>query len=201
MEPALAAKFPEIKTYLGQGIDDPTATTRFDVTPAGFHVIIFSAEATTYIDPYSRGNTINYISYDKRDARSDQPFVEGEIDRRINDEIKNDGQRAVNRPPVGDSLLTYRLAVAATGEYTAFHGGTVAAGQAAIVTAINRVTGIYEREVAIRLILVANNNLLVYTNAGTDPYTNGSPGALLNENQANIDSVIGSANYDVGHVF
>ena len=103
--------------------------------------------------------------------------------------------------PSGTQLRTYRLAVAATGEYTAYFGGTVAAGQAAIVTAVNRVTGIYERDLSIRLQLVANNNSLVYTNAATDPYTNDDPYSLLDENQANIDSVIGNANYDIGHVF
>ena len=29
MEPGLAAQFPDIRTYRGQGLDDATATTRF----------------------------------------------------------------------------------------------------------------------------------------------------------------------------
>lgn len=98
-------------------------------------------------------------------------------------------------------MRTYRTAIAADGEYTAFHGGTVILGQAAIVTAINRVTGIYETELSIRLTLVANNDSLVYTDAGTDPYSNSDAFALLDENQTTIDTEIGNANYDLGHVF
>ena len=101
----------------------------------------------------------------------------------------------------GTELRTYRTAVAATGEYVAFHGGTVGLGQAAIVTAINRVSGIYESELSVRLQLVASNSSLVYTNSATDPYSNSNASALLTENQANVDAVIGNANYDIGHVF
>ena len=99
------------------------------------------------------------------------------------------------------SLRIYRLACAATAEYTAYFGGTVPAGLAAIVTAINRVTGVYESELGIRLELVAGNDLIVYMNTGTEPYSNGNPTALLTQNQANLDAVIGSTNYDIGHVF
>ena len=66
---------------------------------------------------------------------------------------------------------------------------------------MNRVTGVYETELDIRMVLVANNINIVYTNASTDPYTNNSPSSLLTQNQSTLDSIIGSANYDIGHVF
>ena len=204
MEPGLAAKFPEIKTYAGQGLDEPTATVRLDWTPHGFHALISAIGGTVYIDPYSRDEVIHYISYFKGNARRSQtPSSNGP------DVIDEQGMAAQIKTlieqgavvPSGSDLRTYRTAVAATGEYTIFHGGTVALGQAAIVTAMNRVNEVYERDVAIRMVLVANNDLVVYTDPGTDPYTNNSGSAMLGENQANLDAVIGDANYDVGHVF
>ncbi len=205
MAPALAAQFPTIKTYAGQGIDDPTATVRLDWTPAGLHAMILSATDTIFIDPYQRGDIDHYISYFKRDFQlpAAKIFIEPAptvADTAMAREIAALVASGVLKPS-GAQLRTYRLAVAATGEYTQFHGGTVAQGLAAIVTTMNRINGIYEREVAVRMTLVANNNLLVYTNSATDPYSNGNASALLNENQTNIDNVIGNANYDVGHVF
>jgi hypothetical protein len=206
MEAGLAAKFPDIKTYSGQGIDDPTATIRFDLTPNGFHAMVIAAGNTVYVDPYSRGDVAHYISYDKRDFKKS-----GEIPHCLLDDQAEpfsaaaSGSSPADLPglltPVGTSLRTYRIAVAADGEYTAFHGGTVPLGLAAVTTTINRVTGIYEREFSVRLVLVANEASIIYTNAATDPYTNSSPSALLSENQANLDAVIGNANYDIGHVF
>jgi hypothetical protein len=199
MEPELAQAHPDITTYLAVADDNAAMTARLDLTPAGFHAIIFTLDGTVYIDPYQPGNRLEYISYYKQDMSRREPFYCGVTGELVDAShgLKDHLQVAA----VGDVLNTYRLAVAATGEYTAFHGGTVAGGLAAIVTTINRVTGIYERELSVRLTLVANNNLVVYTNSGTDPYSNNNPGALLSENQTNLDAVIGSANYDIGHVF
>jgi len=205
MEDELADKYPEIRTYLGQGIDQTNVSARFDITPAGFHAIIFTTDGTVYIDPYSSGDSRYYISYYKKDFTNKRETInstcnvlglESEIALRLREQVENG-------PDVftGEELRTYRLACAATGEYTIFHGGSVAAGMAAIVTAINRVTGVYELEVAVRMVLVANNDLIVYTDPSTDPYTNNNGVTMLGENQANLDAVIGSANYDIGHVF
>jgi len=85
MEPELAQKFPELKTYVGRGLDDLTATLRMDVGPRGFHAIIISAEGQTYIDPYSRDTDADYIAYFKRDfVAADKTFT-CELDRQIND--------------------------------------------------------------------------------------------------------------------
>jgi len=67
MEDELANKYPDIKTYLGQGIDQTTASARFDITPTGFHAIIFTLDGTVYIDPYGSGDNKYYISYYKKD--------------------------------------------------------------------------------------------------------------------------------------
>jgi hypothetical protein len=71
VEAGLAAKYPELNaTYRAQGIDDPTATSRFDWLPTGFHTIIISTAATVMIDPYAQGKTTASISYWKLDAKS-----------------------------------------------------------------------------------------------------------------------------------
>jgi hypothetical protein len=204
MADELAAKYPQIKTYLAQGINDGTARARFDLTPEGFHAIIFSSKGTVYIDPYSLGEARYYISYYKKDYLPTEDELKATCnllgtDSEFGDHIRN---LVENNPDVliGPQLRTYRLACAATGEYTIFHGGTVELGLAAVVTAVNRITGVYESEVGVRLELIPNNDLLIYTNPTTDPYTNDDGVAMLDQNQTNLDAVIGNANYDIGHV-
>ncbi len=199
MEPGLSAKYPEFKTYTVKGIDDPYAVGKIDITLAGFHAMVLTPNGSYFIDPYSSEEKEIYISYFKKDFVSNQAF-ECHVEESVTNDSKiNDLMRGFFSS--GPQLRSYRLALAATGEYTARFGGTVAGGMAAIVTSMNRVNGVYEKDLCVRMVLIANNDTLVYTNAATDPYTNNNGGAMLGQNQTNLDNVIGPANYDMGHVY
>jgi hypothetical protein len=206
VEPGLLTEFPEAgATFRGQGIDDPTATVRFDLMPSGFHAIVLSAGDTVYIEPYALGGEQDYMSFYHNDSPADW-FIHdcttaGDAGAKQNKPVSILG---TTTPAVvsGASLKTYRLAIGATAEYTStYGGGTVAGGLNSIVTTINFVDAIYERELAIHLVLVANESSLIFTNTATDGYTHESIPNMLSENQAKLDSVIGAANYDIGHVF
>ncbi|HEY0556037.1 MAG TPA: zinc-dependent metalloprotease family protein [Thermoanaerobaculia bacterium] len=212
LEPALAAKFPEIRTFVAQGIDDATATARLSLTSLGFHAMVLSTAGTVFIDPYRKWDARYALSYFKQDARraAGPPFHCDVKDAPVNDEIERATTPTTPTTPVtaaasGTQLRTYRLALAATGEYSAAvcapNPAAVACAMNAMVVSMNRVDGVYEREVAIRMVLIGNDDLIVYTDGTTDPYTNNDGATMLGQNQANLNSVIGSANYDIGHVF
>ncbi len=197
MEPGLAAKFPEFKTYLGWGVDDPTAAARLSWTAAGFQATLDIGSRRFVIAPYRRGDATRYMCFDEQDA-IDQDSWGDDIDTVA---VPHE-PRATNATSRSHATRhTYRLAVATTGEYAQEQGGTITQTLAAIVNTINAVNGIYERDFSIRLALIANNDQIIYTDGDADPYTDSDASAILGENQANLDAVIGRANYDVGHCF
>ncbi|HEX8071532.1 MAG TPA: M12 family metallo-peptidase, partial [Pyrinomonadaceae bacterium] len=210
MEPELAARFPAIKTYRGQGLDDPTASTRFDWTPEGLHAIILSARGTFYVGPYARGDNATYLAYAHQDITAEAGALACAVTAAEQEQaIKSattiaPAQARAHTPLVvsGATLRTYRLAVAATAEYTqTYGGGTTGGALSAITTTVNLVDAIYERDVAVRLVLVAGETSIIFTDTATDGYTSDSVGSLINENQTRLDAIIGAANYDIGHVF
>ncbi|MCE7924866.1 MAG: T9SS C-terminal target domain-containing protein [Haliscomenobacteraceae bacterium CHB4] len=202
MAPELQAQFPDIRCYTGQGIDDPTAKVKCDLTPHGFHAMIISAlHSSVFIDPYSQGDTENYVVYFKKDylkKSDDAPFVCATPDEDWQEIPTGDAAPKAQ----GDcQIRRYRLALACTGEYAVFHGGTTVLALAAMNTTMNRVNGVYENDFAITMQLIANNTQIIYLNGGSDPYSNGNASSMLTENQSNVTNVIGSANFDIGHVF
>ena len=208
MEDELAVKFPQFKTFNGQGIEDKTAILKLDYTHKGLHAYVLSSSGDWAIDPLTDQTTSYYQVYAKKDFQSDKTMqfscgveANDEEMKKSIEAVKNSFDNFAAKSLPQCILRTYRIGINATGEYTAFHGGTVADGMAAIMTTMNRVNGVYERDAALRMILIGNNDLVVYTNASTDPFNNNNASALLNASHTNLVSVIGSANFDIGHVF
>jgi len=199
LDPALAARYPEIKSYIGIGIDNPTATSYFSVSPLGFKAMTLSADkAAVFIEPISQDLT-TYTVYRKSDkVRSLNAFECSVID-----EVAPQVDQSTLRPNADDSTLrTFRLAMSCTGEYTAYFGGTKALALAAINNSITRCNGVFEKDFGVRMVIIANTDLVIYTSASTDPYAAASSMSQWNSQlQSTLTSVIGEANYDVGHLF
>lgn len=201
MEEGLASRFPEIKTYRGISIENPLRRIRFDWTHRGLRVMMIGPGGSFFIDPYAVGDRQHYISYYKSDYRgTGEPFICHTESKPAEHKINEGDERA------GDCVFrSYRLAVAVTGEYSNYFDATSSADAdivlAEVVTAVNRVNEVYEVDFAIRMVLIANNDDVFYYNGNTDPFTNGNGSTMLTQNQNNMTSVIGSANYDIGHVF
>ncbi|UHO40291.1 T9SS type A sorting domain-containing protein [Chryseobacterium capnotolerans] len=199
--PELAAKYPDIKSYVGQGLEDPNSTVYFSVSPLGLSSMeIYGDKSAVFIEPYSK-DLSTYVVYKKSDKNDDLSKFECTVIDVAKKGVSNANIAA--RPNADDAKLrTFRLALSCTGEYTAYFGGTKAQALAAMNSTMTRVNGVFEKDFAARMVLIANNDAVIYTNASTDPYSAASGMSSWNSQlQSTLTSVIGEANYDIGHLF
>lgn len=216
---------PDFLTWRIESSDKTITSGRAELTELGFHAMLRTRYGDQiFIEPEQRNASPaarNYHSHSRQEnatlSNTGQRFSCGVLNTPevewqqsiLSDTsdvyAKETAQRA------GEKLLTYDLAMAATGEYTQKAGGTKKAALSAMTTTINRVNEIFERELSISLRLVTGTKTdttdadtvvsrIIFTDPATDPYTNGNASLLLLENQAKLDEIIGSENYDIGHV-
>jgi subtilisin-like proprotein convertase family protein len=202
----LQAQFPEIRAYVGVGLDDRNAQVRLSSAPNGIQTMIFRTDKSNeFMEPYSLdGKTYAVFNSSRQKGRlgftcytDDQPLIQSAEDRAaaLNMMRSNTGQ-----------LKTMRLALSCTGEYANYFGATSGLQSALVLAAFNatmtRVNGVFEKDFAIHLDLIANETAIIYYNAATDPY---SPAANMGnwnaELQANLTSTITENAYDIGHLF
>lgn len=212
MHPELAARYPQISSYLVQSERNGLIFGRLDLGDQGFHGILHTPEGSVYIDPWQRGETDQLMVYTRKEFMASTSKRRRDCDVRMMgvgklDDVDGlhapDDGRISQRlgPPYGPTRRNYALALACTGEYGQFHGGNVSSVLSAMNTTVNRINSIVEPELAIRLNLVPDNDQLIFLNGATDPYTNSSTSAMLSQNQSTINGIIGSNQYDIGHVF
>ncbi len=217
LAPKLAEKFPMIKSYTGIGIDDARKIVKISLGTNGVHAIISSADKeTVYIDPYTKDKK-QYIIYKTSDLKPiDTSFscqVKGENRQKNKHENRQRTASTQKKNANDGQLRTYRIAIVCTAEYSLFHlnrqnvatSATDLVKKATVLSAINtsitRVNQIYERDLAVRMILVANNDELIFFDTNTDQLTNNNADDLIEESQVKCDAIIGNANYDIGHAF
>ncbi len=219
MEEPLQTSFPSIRTYNVRGVDDIYASGKLDLTEFGFHGMIRSPQGDIFIDPYCKWNTEDYISYYTTNFNKPEEFKTnclGVLGNSNGASQKVAGTSAMIC--AGTQLRTYRLAIGCTGQYAVAATGsatpTTAQVLSKVVTSVNRVDGVYEMEVGVKLVLVPTTTLTLYLQTNTTSVIAPAPTAtaqsyagnddaniLINESQNVINTIIGSANYDIGHTF
>jgi hypothetical protein len=201
MHPDLAAKYPTIKTFSGQQIGRPENTGQFDITPHGFHGVFNQGDEQVFIEPSSRASNRHYHNYYRKDA---QPVEYAELSERLpprkmaSHSRLESLQKSATVSAKTTDVITYKLAIATTGEYATFHGGTKESTLAALVTLVNRLNDVYQRDLSMKFELVANNDSIIFTDSSTDPFDNTDDDIDMNAEV--INGAIGIDNYDIGHL-
>ena len=199
LHPDLVTKFPTIQTYQGISSEHKNSTLRMEITPKGVFIMIWTPSGIEIIQPKTKDKDHLFIHYKKQDASPNNHYNCTTDDINIA-QIRNQ-VNAQSRSFSDGQLKTYRLALACTGEYAQYHGGTTADALAAMATTMNRVNGIFMTELSLQFQIVANNDRIVFLNSATDPYDNHDHNQLLDANPDVCNEHIGAANYDIGHVF
>ncbi len=203
MEPALQAKYPDINSYVGVGIDNPTLKVHFSMSPLGFKSMLTGAEnQAEYIETVS-SDAKTYSVYKEQDRKESSDKIECGVAHDIKQKIGDKLGFKFKKKASDCILRTYRLAVSTTGEYTAYFGGTKAGALAGINETMTNVNAIFERDFGVRMNLIPDTEKVIYTDGSTDPYSNDINDIDKNISKGNttLRSKIGFWKYDIGHVF
>jgi trimeric autotransporter adhesin len=201
----------QLGSYVGVGIDDPSKSLRFSVSPTDFQSMIIKDGNYEFIEPQNADKTV-YGVHAKTANTGSKSFICSTTEspdavKDINDLYKKgssfNNQLTDFSKNSDKKYRTMRLVMSVTGEYTQFHGGTVAGALSAINATLTRVNFVFEKDFALHLNLQNYTNV-IYTDAATDPYsdaTTGAAGGWNLELQNTLTTNVGDTNYDIGHLF
>jgi len=210
-DPELQAKYPDIRAYQGVGLDDRTAKIHFSVAPPGIQTMVLRADKPSEFIEQNPNNKSEYIVFESADNASSKMRLNCKTTHLISD--NNTTSKTAKISSSNKVFKTMRLALSCTAEYAAYFGSTKAGALAGMNATMTRVNGIFDKDLSVKLILIANTEDIIYLDPATDPYSNATIGTSIDpdsddsydnwnrEIQINLTSVIGNGNYDIGHLF
>ncbi len=200
--PEVQAMFPNIRSYMGIGVTDKSAYLRFTVSDQGVSSSTFRTGSSSFVEAYTAGNDV-YAAYSSSSRILDQKdeFICSTMDEVLQSNQENTSSRSSNQV-----YKAFRLAMSAQAEYSQYHITRAGAESAtddekkavvltAIVNTVTRVNALYEKDLAVHFNLI-DILPIIYLDAASDPYT----GSYNSQVQSTLNTVIGAANYDIGHV-
>ena len=204
----LQARFPDIRAFSGKGITDKHATLKLSISPEGVQTMVFRTERDNeFIEPYSKDRRV-YSVYKAHREKGQLPWTctteDKEMFSGMNSRISGPSSAALAIGGSTGQLKTLRLAQSCNGEYSNFFGAFSSADVQKVLSAYNatltRCNGIYEKDLALHLNLIASTVNVIYYNPATDPYST-NISSWNNQLQSTLTANIGEANYDIGHMF
>ncbi|KMQ60311.1 hypothetical protein ACM46_17200 [Chryseobacterium angstadtii] len=206
MAPELQAKYPDIKSYVGTGIEDPSAVLRFSLSPVSFSSMITRSGITEFIEPYTEDRKV-YAVFDSNAKRNQEkePFECSTMDA-VEKSALGMHNEGTQKKVAGFNV--FRLALSCTGEYAQYHltaAGTPATATdaekkavilAAMNTSLTRLNSVFEKDLSLHFNLIANNEVVIFLDPATDPYTTFGTGSA----QTAISTRVPAGDYDMGHL-
>lgn len=211
MQAGLQSRHSRLRSYVGTSVTDPRTSIRFSFTPQGFNGVIFSfSKPALYIEKLEKGSNLYIVV--AQTALPDLEKFECTTTSNASTGLKSKAQ--ISSSAFGTlnantgELRVFRLAFAAQGEFSEWClDGTEANDAERIekvlaeqVSQLTIVNGHVERDFGVRMVMVDNNEDVIFLDPDTDPFTATETEDINNEAQSVITTEIGSDNFDVGHL-
>jgi subtilisin-like proprotein convertase family protein len=211
MMEGLQSRYPNIRSFKGQSLENKNNLIRLSYGPKGFRAAIRTTKGSIYVDPFFTQSSGDYLAYytNKVQTINGESFrVECSTEDNLETEtldlsevVKNE-EIDWSKSGAGDSLdlHIYRFALTCTGEWGNRVGDTVEEVLDVMNSSVNRLNLIFETDLSIRIVLVDRNDELIWLNGNADPFPDPGDGFdVLGRNTQIISNAIGQNAYDLGH--
>lgn len=201
---SMQAKYPAIKSYIGQSLDDPNEKIRFSTSPfTGLNATVLKKNGS--VVTIQKNGTQYHVVDGTSIEKQKQPLKCGTLHPKLEKAQLTEPLQTRSQNNQG-SLRTLRLALLLSSDFSQEiltqlnikSTAPKAEKKRAIIGYLNSLlttlNSIFERDVALTLQLIDGNEKLIFLEETTYQATSD-----LNANQKIFDNLIGQDSYDIGH--